>query len=155
MPTLTNHTRNLLIDAAFRGINSRQVTFPATYYLRLCKTVPSASAAGTEITGTGYAPLALTPSAANFAATNGDATTTNPSTGTTGTTSNNSVLSFTASAAAAWDAISHWELWDAASGGNRWWFGVIVDGAGNPSPRTVSTGDPVQFPVSQFRVQVT
>lgn len=153
MASKTNYFINLLLDAAFRDQSSRQVTFPATWYLRLCKTAPTRGAAGTEITGTGYAPLAITPSAANFAATNGDTTTTAPSSGTNAVTSNNAVLSFSAGVASAWDTISHWELWDAASGGNRWFFGTIVDGTGTPSPRSVSTGDPVQFPISQFRIQ--
>ncbi len=152
---MTNFLRNKLIDAAFRGIGSSTLVFPTTLWLRLCSTAPTAATAGTEITGTGYAPVSLTTTASGFSATNGDTTTTNPSSGTTGTSSNNTVISFTASAPAAWSTISHWELWDAASGGNRWWFGTIVDGAGTPTPRSVSIGDPVQFPISQLRNTVT
>lgn len=154
MTMATNYLRNLLIDAAFRGQSSRQVTFPATWYLRLVASTPTAGTPGTEITGTDYAPLALTPSAANFAATNGDGTTTTPSSGTSGVTSNNAVISFTASAPDVWDTVVGWELWDAASGGNRWFYGLIVDGSGNPAPRSISIGDPVQFPASQFRLGV-
>lgn len=153
MGTMTDYTRNKIFDAAFRAIGSAQVTFPTTYYLRLMSTAPTAATPGTQLTGTGYAPVALTCSAANFAATNGDGTTTNPSTGTTGQTSNNAEIVVSAAAGGSdWDDISHWELWDASSGGNRWWFGTIVDSGGTPTPRVVLAGDPVKFPISQFIV---
>ena len=152
MSGMTNYLRNLIIDAAFRGQASRQVTFPATWYLRLCTDAPTAGTPATEITGTGYSPLAITPSAANFAATNGDGSVVTPSSGTSGVSSNNILLEFTSAAPAVWDDIGYWELWDAASGGNRWFFGTIVNGSGVPAPRSVAAGDPVQFPISQFRV---
>lgn len=149
MPGMTNHFRNKLIDFQMRGV---AFTPPATYYVRLTSTQPTASAAGTELSGNGYAAQPIAKSAAAWAATNADGSTINPSTGTTGRTSNNVVIDFGV-AGANWGTASHWELWDAATGGDRWMFGPIVDGAGAASPRTIVSGDPVKFPVGALRLQ--
>ena len=148
MPGMTNYLRNKVVDWFHRGV---AFTPPDPLYLRLCSTAPSAAAAGTELTGTGYAAVSIAKSTTAWAATNADASTANPSTGTNGTTSNNAVVNF-GTAGSAWTTASHWELWDAASGGNRCLYGEIVDGAGSPSPRSIASGDPVSFPISALRV---
>lgn len=148
MSGMTNYLRNKVVDWFHRG---QSYTPPATMYVRLCSTTPTAAATGTELTGTGYAPEAISSSTTAWAATNADGSTANPSTGTNGTTSNNGVIDF-GTAGGAWGTASHWELWDAASGGNRLLFGVIVDANGDPAPRSIASGDPVSFPIGALRV---
>lgn len=148
MPGMTNYLRNKVVDWLHRG---QSFTPPSTLYVRLCSTAPTAAAAGTELTGTGYLPVAIASTLAAWAATNADGSTTNPSSGTNGTTSNNGVIDF-GTAGSSWGTASHWELWDDDTGGNRLFYGEIVDGAGTPAPRSIANGDPVSFPISALRV---
>lgn len=148
MSGFTNYLRNKLVDWFHRGV---AFTPPDPLYVRLVSTTPTAAAAGTELSGTGYAAVSIAKSTTAWAATNADASTTNPSSGTNGTTSNNAVVNF-GTAGSAWGTASHWEIWDAATGGNRLLYGEIVDGAGTPTPRSIANGDPVSFPISALRV---
>lgn len=147
MPGMSNYLRNKIVDWFHRGV---AYTPPATVYVALCSTAPTPSAAGTELSGTGYARQAVASSTAAWAATNGAGTTTNPSSGTTGTTSNNAAIDF-GNAGAAWGTAAYWETYDASSGGNRLTYGTIVDGAGTPSPRVINNGDPVKFPAGSLK----
>lgn len=146
---LTNYLRNKIVDWLHRGV---AFTPPSTVYIRLVTTTPTAAAAGTEVSFTGYSPQPLASSATAWAATNADGSTTNPSSGTNGTTSNNAVLNYGTAGSAGSAAVTHWEAWDASSGGNRLFWGEIVDGTGTLTPRSISSGDPVSFPVSYLRV---
>lgn len=148
MPGMTNYLRNKIVDWFHRGV---AFTPPATLYLRLVSTTPTPASAGTELSGTGYAPVSIAKSTSAWAATNADGSTTDPSSGTNGTTSNNAVLDF-GTAGSSWGVASHWELWDAATGGNRCLYGAIVNGDGVPTPRSISAGDPVSFPISALKV---
>lgn len=145
---LTNYLRNKIVDWLLRG---QSYTPPTNVYVELVSTTPSAAGAGTPLSGSGYARVGIACSTTAWAATNGDTTTTNPSSGTTGTTSNNAVVNF-GTAAADWGTATHFELYDASTSGNRLLFGVIVDGAGNPSPRSIVNGDPVTFPISSLKI---
>lgn len=146
---MTNYLRNKLVDWYHRGVAH---TPPANHYIRLVTTTPNAAAAGTEVTFTGYAAQAIAQSTTAWAATNADGSTANPSSGTNGTTSNNAIVNFGTAGSAGSAAVTHWEAWDAATGGNRLYWGEIVDGTGTPAPRTIASGDPVGFPISYLRV---
>lgn len=148
MSGFTNYFRNKLVDWFHRGV---AFTPPDPLYVRLVSTTPTPAAAGTELSGTGYAAVSIAKSTTAWAATNADASTTNPSSGTNGTTSNNAIVDF-GTAGSAWGTASHWEIWDAPTGGNRLIYGEIVDGAGTPTPRSIALGDPVSFPISALRV---
>lgn len=145
---MTNYLRNKIVDWFHRGV---AFTPPATMYLRLVSTTPTPATAGTELSGSGYSSKAITSSTTAWAATNADGSTAATSSGTNGTTSNNGVVDF-GTAGSAWGTASHWELWDASTGGNRLLYGEITDGAGNPSPRSIASGDPVSFPISALRI---
>lgn len=147
MAGMSNYLRNKIVDWLHRG---QSFTPPTPVYIALCSTAPSPSSAGTELAGTGYARQSIAQSAAAMAATNGDGLTTTPSTGTTGITSNNAVVNY-GTAGSAWGTASHWESYDAVTAGNRLNYGTIVDGAGAPTPRSISSGDPVSFPISALR----
>ena len=148
MAGFTNYFRNKLVDWFHRGV---LFTPPDPVFIRLVSTTPTPSSAGTELTGTGYAAVSVAKSAIAWAATNADASVPNPSTGTTGTTSNNAVINF-GTAGSAWGTVSYWEMWDASTGGNRLLYGEIVDAAGTATPRSIANGDPVSFPISALRI---
>jgi hypothetical protein len=147
MAGMANYLRNKIIDWYHRGV---AFTPPATVYIELCSTAPSASSAGTPLSGTGYARVALTHSTTAMSATNGATTTTNPSSGTSGQSSNNALLDY-GTAGAAWGTAAYWESYDSSSGGNRLHYGTITNAAGTPTPRTIETGDPVSFPISAIK----
>lgn len=145
---LTNYLRNKVIDWFHRG---QTFAPPATMYVTLVSTTPSAGTAGTPLAGTGYARQAIASSLLKWAGTQG-AGSTSASSGTSGTTSNNDIVDF-GTAGSNWGTATHYELWDALSGGNRLLWGEITDGVGAPTSRTIVTGDPVSFPVSALTVQ--
>lgn len=140
----TNYTRNKLVDLVHRAI---AWTPPTTHYIALVTSTPTAATAGTEVTGTGYARQSVACSATAMAATNADASTTNPSSGTTGKTSNNAIVNW-GNAGSAWGTVTYYEIWDALTGGNRLFFGPLVDISGAPLSYSIGNGDPVSFPVS-------
>lgn len=144
----TNYLRNKLVDLVHRAI---AWTPPTTHYIALVTTTPTAAAAGTEVAGTGYLRQLITTSATSMAATNADASTTSPSSGTTGKTSNNAIVNW-GTAGSAWGTVTHYEIWDALTGGNRLFFGPLVDSGGTPTPRAISSGDPVSFPAAAMTV---
>lgn len=149
MAGFTNFLRNALIDWFHRA---ESFTPPATMYVALCTTAPTAATPGTEVStsGTSYGRVGITSSLLNWAGTQAALSTT-VSSGTSGNTSNNSAVNY-GTATASWGTVSHWEIYDAATAGNRLFYGTIVDGAGSPSPRTIATGDPVSFPASAIVV---
>lgn len=148
MAGFANYLRNKLIDFTLRG---QAFTPPANVYVELCASQPTASTPGTPLSGTGYGRIAVPSTMASWAGTQGDGTTA-ASSGTSGVTSNNIEVDF-GSAGAPWGTASNWELYDAPSGGNRLLYGLIVDGLGDPAPRSIAAGDPVKFPAGALRVQ--
>jgi hypothetical protein len=114
---------------------------PSSVWLGLCTAQPSASIAGSEVAGGGYARrqmvFALASSPPNVAA-------------------NTATVEFPV-ATAPWGTIGWFELWDATSGGNRLYWGPLVDPADGITPitRDVQTGDIVRFGASVLQVQAT
>lgn len=132
----SKYLRNKLIDAAFRG---GTVTFPATYYVALLVGEPTSADVYNEIgnvNARNYARVAVASNATNWAATNGVGTTTNPSTGTSGQTSNNIAIVFNsptgsmawATGAGSSSEITHVGLFDSATigAGNLWLYAPIT-----------------------------
>lgn len=150
MSGFTNYLRNKLIDWFHRA---EAFTPPASVYVALVTSAPTAATAGTEVStggGSNYSRVEVASSLLNWAGTQAALSTT-ASTGTTGLTSNNSQINF-GTAGTAWGTVSHWELYDAATSGNRLLFGTIVDGNGAASPRSIASGDPVSFPASSLQI---
>jgi hypothetical protein len=146
MASMTNYLENKLIDYVFRGV---AYTPPAIWYIGLFTAAPSETGGGTEVTGNAYARQAITKNTTAWAATNGATTTTNPSSGTSGTTSNNSVLTFPSATPGNWGTISHVGLFDAITGGNLCFYNSL------PTTRVVNAGDgAVQIPISGITVQL-
>ena len=148
MAGMSNYMRNRIIDWFHRG---QIFTPPSTVYLELCSTAPSPGVVGTPLSGTGYARVAIPSGLTTWSGTQGDNTTA-VSSGTSGVTSNNALIDF-GTAAAAWGTASHWQAYDALTGGNPLFYGEIVNGVGVATPRSIALGDPVAFPISGLRPQ--
>ena len=144
MAALTNYLENKLIDQLFRG---QAYSFPATLYVGLFTAAPNDTGGGTEVSGGGYARLAITSSMANWAGTQA-ANSTSASSGTSGTTSNNNPLTWT-DPTADWGTITHFGIFDAATTGNLLVYGAMT------TARLVANGDSSpNIPVSQLQIQL-
>jgi hypothetical protein len=145
----SDYLRNKLHDYLHRG----QTFTPAgTLYLALCSSAPTASTAGIELAGSGYARQPIVLSLSNVSGTQG-AGSTAVSSGTTGQVSNNAAINF-GTAGSNWGTMNNWELYDAATGGNRYEFGTLRDSFGNPTTRVISSGEPVFVPISSFILEL-
>jgi hypothetical protein len=107
-------------------------------YVALCQTAPTETAGGTEASGGGYsraaATFALMSSPSNAA-------------------SNAAAVEFLA-ATSAWGTIGYFELWTAATGGTRLYWGPLTDPAdGVPIEIDVAAGDTVRFSAGALVVQ--
>lgn len=143
MGAKTDYFENKLIDQIFRG---QAYTFPSTLYVGLLTAAPSDSAAGTEVTGGSYARVGVAGSLANWSGTQAAASTT-ASSGTGGTTSNNIALTFPAPTAN-WGVVTHFGIYDAASGGNLLIYGTLT------ASKTINNGDAApSFPVGTLTYQ--
>ena len=135
---MTDYLANKMIDLLWRA---QAFTWPATTYVRLVTTTPTNAAGGVEVTGTGYARQALTSSLAAISGTQGAGTTV-ASSGTSGRVSNNAALTY-GTVGANWGTVTHSEVMDALSGGNRLWWGALG------APRTINNGaTPPSFPAN-------
>lgn len=130
MGMLSDYLENKLIDHLFRG---QAYSAPATLHVGLLTAAPSDTGGGTEVSGGSYARVAVTGSLANWAGTQGAGTTT-ASSGNSGTTSNNGAITFPAPTAN-WGVVTHFAIYDAASGGNLMFYGALS------ASKTINNGD--------------
>lgn len=118
MSKLTNYAENKLADY----IRGQGLTLPASWYFALGSAADDTGF--TEITGTGYARVAVTRGLTQFSGTQG-ATTTTASTGTSHETRNNAPIVFPTAGAGGWTAATKIGVFDASSGGNCWFYGDL------------------------------
>lgn len=143
MGAKSDYLENKLIDFIFRG---QSYTPPATLYVALLTAAPSDAGGGTEVSGGSYARVGVTASLTNFAGTQSAGSTT-ASSGTGGTTSNNGAITFPAPTAN-WGSVTHWGIYDAASGGNLLYYAPLT------TAKTVNNGDPApSFAAGALTVQ--
>lgn len=130
----TDYLENALLDHVKGGPDYER---PATTWIRLCITAPTDSVAGTEVSisdWTNYAPEAVTNNATNWPAAVGSEK------------SNGVDIDFGTAVVPGADVdVTHWEEWDAASGGNRLYWGEVVDADGDPATKHVSEDDLIKF----------
>lgn len=134
---------NQIIDTIFRA---QPTTLTANLFVGLSTTACSDSATGTEVVGGGYARVSVARSLANWAGTQGAASTT-ASTGTGGQTSNNIAIAF-ATPAATWGTVSHVFVADAATGASLLFCQALT------IAKTINTGDAVSFPAGAITFTV-
>ena len=103
----TTYFLNLVAGNVFRSKTSP--TIPTKYYLGLSKTTPTAAGAYTEPSGGGYARVEIT-------------SLSQPS---NGVVTNGSPITF-AESTASWGTVTHFLVFDAATGGNLLMYGQIA-----------------------------
>lgn len=121
MAGFSDYLEQAILNHFFRG---QAFTPPATIYASLHTADPGDTGAN-EVSGAGYSRMAIAFSAASG-----------------GAIANSAAVSWTAGAA--WGTITHWALWDAASGGN-----MLASGAFSTS-KTLGSGDTLVIPVGQL-----
>ena len=139
MSAMSDYLENKLIDQLFRG---QTFTPPATLYVGLLTAAPSDSGGGTEVSGSNYSRASVAASLAGWAGTQSTGSTTTSS-GTGGQTSNNAAISFP-TPAATWGTITHFGVYDAATGGNLLFWGALT------ISKTINQADTVQFPAASL-----
>lgn len=144
MAAMTNYLENKLIDHTFRGVT---YSAPTTLYAALLLALPDDTGVLTEVTGAGYSRVAITSNTINWSGTQG-AGSTAASTGTSGTTTNNTAITFPAPTGN-WGDVIAVALIDAANGGNALLVGVLTDNV------TINSGSPAPiFPANTFSYQI-
>lgn len=144
MAAMSNYLENKLIDHVLRGT---AYTAPATVYFALLTAAPSDTGGGTEVTGGSYARVAVTANTTNFAGTQSAASTA-VSSGTGGTTSNNTVITFP-TPSANWGVATHVGVYDASTSGNLLVYAALTQS------KTINNGDTApSFPAAAFTWQI-
>lgn len=141
MSAMSDYLENKLVDQLFRGQTAPSTT---TLYVALLTAAPSDSGGGTEVSGNGYARVSVTSSLTNWAGTQSTGSTT-ASSGTGGQTSNNGAITFP-TPSATWGTVTHFAIYDAATGGNLLFYGALT------IPKTVNQSDTVSFPAGSLAV---
>ena len=141
MSAMSDFLENKLIDQLFRGQTAPTTT---TLYVGLLTAAPSDSGGGTEATGGSYARVAVSSSLANWAGTQ-SAGSTVASSGTGGQTSNNAAITFP-TPSATWGTVTHFGIYDAASGGNLMFWGALT------IAKTINQADTVTFPAASLSI---
>lgn len=108
---------------------------PSTVYLALFTAAPSASGGGTEVSGGGYARVAITNNSTSFPA-------------ASGATKNNGTSVDFGTASAAWGTVV-WAAYVKTSSGTLGSSDIIYAGPLS-TPRVVDSGDDFQLPVGGF-----
>lgn len=141
MSAWSDFAENKLIDFFFRaqalgitGASAAAGTGPTALYVALFTTNESDATTGAvEVTGGSYARQSVTSSLANWAGTQGAGTTV-ASSGTTGTTSNNGVITFPAPTAN-WGIVTGYAVFDALTVGNMLFYAPLT------VSKTINNGD--------------
>lgn len=143
--SISAYLENKLIDWLLRG---QAFVPPTTVYVALFTAPPGDLGGGVEVTGGSYARASLGCSLASFAGTQGAGTTT-ASSGTSGSTSNNSAIAFTAPTAN-WGTVTHFGVYDDPAAGNLLFYGPLA------VSQTIYNADPAPaFPTSNLSFSVS
>jgi hypothetical protein len=135
--SFTDFAENRLVDFLFRqqplGIGGATALGPSTLYVGLLSVAPTDSALGTEVTGGGYARVAVPCSLAAWAGTQSDGSTA-VSSGTSGKTSNNTPIVFP-TPTASWGTYVAYAVYGTQTGGQPIFYAPLA------APRTTNAGD--------------
>lgn len=143
MADYTNYLENKLADHLFRTTTYT----PGTLYVGLITAVADKEVGTvTEVTGGSYARVSVTKGDSSWKGTHGSAT--GNSSGTSGTVSNASAITFPAPTAN-WGVVTHFGIWDASTSGNL----LIV--AALTTSKTINNGDAApSFAIDAMTIQV-
>lgn|SRR5262245_4818123 len=140
----SDYLENFIVDHLFRA---RTWPKPAALWLALFTGAPTDAGGGTEVVGGGYLRINVSPSDTVWTATQGG--TSGNSTGTTGRTTNASLIAF-ATPSANWGTVTHFGLFDAPSGGN-----LLVWDALASSVTIIVGGPAASFPAGTLAITVS
>ena len=115
MSAMSDYLENKLLDHI---LSTTAFSAPSAVYLGLSIASMGDNAAGTELSGNGYARVAVA-----FDAASG------------GTTDNTAVVDFPACTGSNWGAVAYWSIWDASTGGNMLLHGAFT------SAKTIEVND--------------
>lgn len=130
MPAMSDYLENKLVDRIFRG---QAFTFPSQLYIGLLTSAPSDSSSGVEVSGGSYARVVTTCALTTWSGTQSAGSTT-ASSGASGTTSNNSPITFQAPSSN-WGTVTHFAIYDSNIGGNLMFWGELN------APKIINNGD--------------
>lgn len=126
----SDYLENKIIDHLFRTATFAK---PAGLYFALFTAAPSDAGGGTEVAGGGYARVNLAPLDTNWKATQGGVS--GVSSGAGGVTSNAVAITYPAPTGN-WGTVTHFGIFDAASGGNLLIWDALT------ASRSILSGDP-------------
>lgn len=139
MSQMTDFLENKLVDFLFR----QQAFIPsATLYISLHTANPT-DAGSFETTGSGYARATVASSLLNWKSTQNDSL---ASTGNTGQTSNSAAITFGSPGVGGWGTVTHFAIWDAATGGNAYMYGALT------ITKTINQADTLSFAIGAITV---
>lgn len=141
MSAMSDYLENKLVDHLFRA---QTFSAPANLYVGLLTAAPSDAGGGTEVSGNNYSRVTVANSLANWAGTQ-SAGSTAASSGTGGQTSNNGSITFP-TPSGNWGTVSHFGIYDAASGGNLLFWGSLT------ISKTINQNDTVSFAAGSLTV---
>lgn len=137
MAAIVQAQANLILNLTLGTSAPTMFTTPAK--VRLTSTLSTATAAGTELTGSGYTAGGTSLAGNTFSAAASGATT-GPAT---------SALSWTNASGGTWSIVSV-EIWDSAGTALRWWYGPFTG-----QPISVANGNTFQIAVAALSVGLT
>jgi hypothetical protein len=123
--SFSDYLENAVLDHVFRNV---ALTSPVAVYVALYTAAPSDAGGGTEVSGNGYARVEAT-----FGAASG------------GEIANSSAVTFDP-ATGSWGEITHYAIFDAATGGNMLNHGALG------TPKTIDAEDTADFAVGVLTV---
>lgn len=126
----SNFLENEILDHV---LGNAAYAAPATVYVALFSVAPTDAGGGTELSGNGYARVAVTNNATNWPAASG------------GAKSNGTAIAFP-QATAAWTQAVAFGIFDASSAGNLLYWGDLT------TPRTVALGSTASFAVGDLDI---
>lgn len=131
----TTFLANKLLDLM---LSQAAYTPPATLHVALYTAAPTVAGGGTEVTGNGYARVALTNNATNFPA------------AASGAKSNGTAITFPNPTGSWGTAVVAVGLLDASNGGNLLYFAALTD-----PTKTFTIGDTASFPANSLQFTET
>lgn len=138
MSALSDYLEAQILNHTLRGI--AMATPPTNVYVALFTAAPSDAGGGSELTGSGYARVAVPGVAGSWSV---------PVAGAGASVCTNAVIISFPTATANWAGpITHVGLFDAATGGNLLYHGALV------SSKTVNSGDTLRFAASTISISL-
>ncbi len=143
----SKYLRNKLTDVK-RGT---PYSWPASLEWRLLTVAPNSADAATELAAVDYTPITIAENSTLWSATQG-AGTTAASTGTSGESSNNADIEFSAAISTDWLAIVAIGAYDGSDNLIEWF--PTTDSLGTPITRNFYIGDPVVISAGALKRQI-